>query len=62
MNLNTAKAFILGMMGLLTSSDMRFRLTPVVRVPTQEEINAHRRANPPWRRRRLEVRKMQHHN
>ena len=57
----TAKAFIAGIMGMLSTPDMRFRLTPKVHIPTQEEVNAHARANPPFKRRRLEVRKMQRH-
>lgn len=61
MNLNTTKAFIAGLLGLLTTPDKRFMLRPVARIPTQEEINAHARANPPFKRRRLEVRKMQRH-
>lgn len=59
--MNRTKAFIAAMLGMLITSDKRFRLTPSIHIPTRAEITSHQRANPGFKRRRKEVAKKKHH-
>ena len=57
----TTKAFIAGIMGMLSTPDKRFRLTPTVNIPSREAVEDHKQRNPSWKRRKLEVHKRLQH-